>query len=107
MSKILLVSDGIIVLTAVSIEVSGLKEENVGIAVTEYGAKLQIDGNAICLPVSVLDHLEQAEATNIHFYESDPYALVASYKGNVTLDRDEVLKVKGAWEYQAPHQKAP
>lgn len=104
MGKILLVSDGIIVIMVAGQDVLELQEENVSIAIADYGAELQVRNTTIRLPASVLEHLEQAEGTNIYFYESDPYELVAEYKGNVALDRDEVLKVKGAWEYQTPSQ---
>ena len=104
MKKILLVSDGIIVINVVGQGNLELSEENVGIVVTGYGVELMIRNTTVCLPASVLEHLERAEGINIYFYESDPYEIVAEYKGVVALDRDEVLKVKGAWEYQAPGQ---
>lgn len=100
MEKILLVSDGIIVLVAQDPEVEQ-ESTSMNIKVTEYGAEVWIQNTTICLPAAVLEHLEQAEGTTIFFYESDPYTPLATYRGSVTLDRDEVLKVKGAWEYQA------
>lgn len=105
MEKILLVSDGIIVIDVAGEHELDLQIENVGISVAEYGAEIQMRNKTICLPALVLAHLEEAEGTNIYFYESDPYKLIAEYKGCIELNRDEVLKVKGAWEYQAPNQK--
>jgi hypothetical protein len=58
-----------------------------------------ISGFQVSLPVTVLDHLEQTEGTNIHFYESETYRLVATYQGCVTLHRDTIVKAKGAWEF--------
>lgn len=104
MEKILLVSDGIIVIVVAGHEEFDLPVENVDVSVAEYGAEIKISTKTICLPVSVLAHLEGSDGTNIYFYESDPYELVAEYKGSLELNRDEILKVKGAWEYQAPTQ---
>jgi len=78
-----------------------LQAEEVRISVTGYGAEIQISGKSIRLPASVLAHLEEVTETNIYFYESEPYHVVAEYKGCVALNRDDILKVKGAWEYQA------
>ncbi len=97
--KILFVSDGIIAVTAEGFHVP----ENVGgdiyIKVMDFGAEITISGAILQFPVTVLEHFEKAGGTNIYFYESTPYALVASYLGNIVIDRDELLKVKGAWEY--------
>lgn len=100
--KILFVSDGII---AVMANCDGLpdSQDDVALAVTEFGAELRIAGMVLCLPVTVIEHLEQADGTSVYFYESDTYSLVALYRGSIVLNRDEILKVKGAWEYtQAP-----
>jgi hypothetical protein len=104
--NILFVSDGIIVLVDAALEIPEAEVKDASIVVTDYGAELMVRNIPICLPVSVLEHLEQAEGTNIYFYESDPYALVAPYRGNVVLNRDEILKVKGAWEYQVSSQRS-
>lgn len=104
MDKILLVSDGIIVVVVAGQDELDLQADNVGISVAEYGAEIHMSNQTICLPTSVLEHLEGSDGTNIYFYESDPYQLVAEYKGSIELIRDEILKVKGAWEYQAPSQ---
>lgn len=104
MEKILLISDGIIFIVVAGEGELDLQTENVGISVAEYGAEIQISNKTICLPASVLAHLEGSDGTNIYFYESEPYLLVAEYKGRIELNRDEILKVKGAWEYQAPRQ---
>lgn len=101
--KILFVSDGIIAVMANSDELPEESRDDVALAVAEYGAELRIAGMTLYLPVTVLEHLEQAEGTRVYFYESDPYTLVAPYRGCIVLSRDEILKVKGAWEYsQAP-----
>jgi len=100
--KILFVSDGIIAVMAGD-ELPEDSGDDVALVVTEFGAELRIAGMMLCLPVTVLQHLEQAEGTNVYFYESDTYSLVAPYCGSIVLSRDEILKVKGAWEYsQAP-----
>ena len=104
MDKILLVSDGIIFIVVAGRDELDLQAGNVGISLAEYGAEIHISNKTICLPASVLAHLEGSDETNIYFYESDPYHLVAEYKGKIELNRDEILKVKGAWEYQAPSQ---
>lgn len=74
-------------------------QNDVALVVTEFGAELRIAGMMLRLPVTVLEHLEQADGTNVYFYESDTYSLVAPYRGSIVLSRDEILKVKGAWEY--------
>lgn len=100
--KILFVSDGIIAVMANGDELPGSRDD-VALAVTEFGAELRIAGMVLCLPVTVIEHLEQADGTSVYFYESDTYSLVAPYRGSIVLNRDEILKVKGAWEYtQAP-----
>ena len=53
----------------------------------------------INLPVAILEHLERADGTNVYFYQSSPYAIVAPFVGGVEISRDELLKIKGAWEY--------
>lgn len=100
MEKILLVSDGIIVLLLAGDNELNIQAGEVRLSVADYGAEMQIDEKSIRLPASVLAHFEETTEANIYFYESEPYRAVADYKGNVALNRDEVLKVKGAWEYQ-------
>lgn len=73
--------------------------ESVHFDLAEYGVSLSISGVPMILPFEVLEHLEQAEGTNLYFYESDPYAVVAPYRGCIEIRRDELLKLKGAWEY--------
>lgn len=97
--KILFVSDGIIAVVGNGLEIPDEPPDNVALAVTKFGAVLSIYGLQVSLPVSVLEHLEQADGTNIYFYTSEPYTLVATYRGFVVLERDEVVKVKGAWDY--------
>jgi hypothetical protein len=101
--KILFVSDGIIVIMGNGI-VQAEPADNVSFVLTGYGVKLSVSGVQISIPAETLEHLEQTEGTNVHFYESDPYALVAPYRGCIEISRDEILKLKGAWEYIRPHQ---
>ena len=103
--RILFVSDGIIAVITNGDEFPGDLLGDADLVVTEYGAELRIAGIVLYLPVAVLDHLEQAEGTNVHFYESDTYSLVAPYRGSIVLSRDEILKVKGAWEYSQATDK--
>jgi hypothetical protein len=99
LNKILLVSDGIIVLVADAFTLTDDHESTFSLYVQEHGADLRISNSVISLPVTVLEHLEQAEGTNVYFYQSSPYAAVAAYVGSVDISRDELLKIKGAWEY--------
>jgi hypothetical protein len=101
--KILFVSDGIIAIMGNGC-VPACTENSVVFDLAEYGGILCISDARIPIPVEVLEHLEQAEGTNIHFYESDPYSLVSQYHGCIEISRDEILKLKGAWEYVRPHQ---
>ncbi len=101
--KILFVSDGIIAILGNGY-VPAEPMNSVVFDLAEYGVELRVSGVQIPIPVEALDHLEQAEGTNVHFYESDPYALVAPYHGCIEISRDEILKLKGAWEYVRPHQ---
>ena len=97
--KILFVSDGIIAVTTEGFHVPENVSDDIFIKVRDFGAEIIISGVTLQFPVTVLEHLEKSVGTNIYFYESTPYALVAAYLGNIVLDRDELLKVKGAWEY--------
>ncbi len=38
----------------------------------------------------------------MYFYESDPYTLIALYRGSTGLNRDEILKVKGLGNIPKP-----
>ena len=101
--KMIFVSDGVIALVAEGIEVpEKLDEDDFKIVLKEYGAEIFISGFSLKLPIAALDHLQGAEGTSIYFYTSDPFSLIAEYKGNIVLQRDELLKVKGAWEYSKP-----
>jgi len=98
--KILLVNDGLIALVTDDFKL----RENVGdtgieLAVTEYGATMIVDGHQFSLPADILSHLETSDGANIYFYVSSPYELIAEYQGCIPIDRDEILKLKGAWEY--------
>jgi len=97
--KILLVSDGIIVITADTFTLTDNHGTTISLHVQEHGADLRMGNCVINLPVAVLEHLEQAEGTNVYFYQSSPYAIVAPFVGGVEIRRDELLKIKGAWEY--------
>ena len=97
------VSDGVIALVAEGLEVPvGLDQDNTIFALKEYGAEISIGGFSLKLPIAVLNHLEKAEGTFIYFYSSDPFSLIADYKGSIILQRDDILKLKGAWEYSKP-----
>lgn len=99
LDKILLVSDGIIVIAADTFTLLDNLDTAISLHVQEYGADLRISKFVINLPVTVLEHLEQADGTNVYFYQSTPYAIVAPFVGGIEIRRDELLKIKGAWEY--------
>lgn len=99
LDKILLVSDGIIVIAADTFTLPDNHDTAISLHVQEHGADLRIGNCVINLPVAVLEHLEQAEGTNVYFYQSSPYAIIAPFVGGVEIRRDELLKIKGAWEY--------
>ena len=99
LDKILLVSDGIIVLMADTLTLADDHESTISLLVREHGADLRIASIVIGLPVAVLEHLEQAKGTNVYFYQASPYAIIAPFVGGVEIRRDELLKIKGAWEY--------
>lgn len=96
--KILFVSDGIIAIMGNGC-VPAEPMEKVEFNLAEYGIALNVSGVQLPIPYEALEHLEQAEGSNVHFYESDPYAVVAPYRGCIEISRDELLKLKGAWEY--------
>lgn len=97
--KILLVSDGIIVIAADTFTLPDSHDALMSLHVQEHGADLRIASCVINLPVAVLEHLEQADGTNVYFYQSTPYAIITPFVGGVEIQRDELLKIKGAWEY--------
>lgn len=97
--KLLFVSDGIIALVGNELEITDGQLGSVDLEVTDFGANLSIYGLQFSLPASALEHLVQAEGTSVFFYKSEPYTLIATYLGCVVLERDEVVKVKGAWDY--------
>ena len=99
LDKILLVSDGIIVIAADTFTLPDNHDTAISLHVQEHGADLRIGNCVINLPVVVLEHLEQAEGTNVYFYQSSPYAIIAPFVGGIEIRRDELLKIKGAWEY--------
>lgn len=99
LDKILLVSDGIIVIAADTFTLPDNLDTAISLHVQEHGADLRIGNCVINLPVVVLEHLEQAEGTNVYFYQSSPYAIIAPFVGGIEISRDELLKIKGAWEY--------
>ncbi|WP_108103988.1 hypothetical protein [Geobacter sp. DSM 2909] len=99
LDKILLVSDGIIVIAADTFTLPDNHDTAISLHVQEHGADLRIGNCVINLPVVVLEHLEQAEGTNVYFYQSSPYAIIAPFVGGIEISRDELLKIKGAWEY--------
>jgi hypothetical protein len=103
LDKILLVSDGIIVIATDTFTLPDNHDTAISLHVQEHGADLRIGTCVINLPVVVLEHLEQADGTNVYFYQSSPYAVVAPFVGGVEILRDELLKIKGAWEYSYAH----
>ena len=100
--KILLVNDGLIALVTEDFNLrDNVGDTGIELAVAEYGAILTVDGHQFSLPVDILTHLEKSDGANIYFYVSSPYELIAEYQGCIPIDRDEILKLKGAWEYMA------
>lgn len=97
--KLLFVSDGIIALVWNDPGFGDNRSDAARLDVTEFGAILDVDGKQLMLPSTVLEHLVNADGTTIFFYYSEPYSLVTTYLGFVELERDEVVKVKGAWDY--------
>lgn len=97
--KLLFVSDGIIALVGNDPGFDDNIPDGAHLDVTEFGAILNLHGILLTLPSTALEHLVIAEGTNIFFYFSEPYVLVSTYLGCVELERDEVVKVKGAWDY--------
>ena len=98
-NKILLLSDGLIVLVTQQFEI----RENVSdiqLEIAEYGAIMTVEEHRVDLPGDILNHLEHSEGSNVYFYEASPYELIAEYRGYLTLARDEILKLKGAYEYR-------
>lgn len=97
--KILLANDGLIVIMSQNLNILD-NVSDIELEIAEYGAILTIEGHRVPLPSDILNHLEQSEGSNVYFYESTPYELIAEYRGCITLDRDEILKLKGAYEYR-------
>ena len=100
--KILLVNDGLIALVSEDFNLRvNAGDPGIELAVAEYGAIITVNGYQFSLPVDILTHLEASDGANIYFYVSSPYELIAEYIGSIPIDRDEILKLKGAWEYVA------
>lgn len=97
--KLLFVSDGIIALVRNDPGFDDSRQDGANLDVTEFGAILNLPGIQLTLPSTALEHLVIADGTTIFFYFSEPYVLVTTYLGCVELERDEVVKVKGAWDY--------
>lgn len=99
-NTILLVQDGLIVITSEVISLpSTINDDDIELAVAEYGALLTVTGYEIALPLVALTHLENAEGVNIYFYEAPPYEVIAEFIGSLSLNRDAILKIKGAFEF--------
>lgn len=99
-NKILLIQDGIIILTSDNITIpSASITEDIEFSVTEYGAKLTISGSDFALPLTVLTHLEEVDQANLYFYADQPYETVTEFIGCISVNRDEILKIKGAYEF--------
>lgn len=97
--KLLFVSDGIIALVGNDPGFHDNRPDGASLEVTEFGAILNLPGIRLTLPSTALEHLVNADGTSIFFYLSEPYVLVSRYLGCLELERDEVVKVKGAWDY--------
>lgn len=97
--KLLLVADGIIALVGNDPGDIDDRSDGAHLEVTEFGANLNLSCIQLSLPSTALEHLVNADGTTIFFYFSEPYVLVTTYLGCVELERDEVVKVKGAWDY--------
>lgn len=99
-NTILLVQDGLIVITSEVISLPAtINDDDIELAVTEYGALLTVTGLEIAIPLVALTHLENAEGVNIYFYEAPPYEVIAEFIGSLILNRDAILKIKGAFEF--------
>ena len=99
-NKILQIEDGLIIITPNIFSLpSALNTDDIDLSVTEYGAKLTIIDREFAIPATVLAHLEEIEVANIYFYSGTPYELVAEFIGCLNLNRDAILKVKGAYEF--------
>jgi len=99
-NTILLVQDGLIVITSEVISLpSTINDDDIDLAVTEYGALLTVATHEIAIPLVALTHLENAEGVNIYFYEAPPYEAIAEFIGSLSLNRDAILKIKGAFEF--------
>ncbi|MDD2854667.1 MAG: hypothetical protein HGB32_01170 [Geobacteraceae bacterium] len=99
-NTILLVQDGLIVITSEDISLpSTINDDEIELAVTEYGALLTVAGHEIAIPLVALTHLENTEGVNIYFYETPPYEVIAEFIGSLSLNRDAILKIKGAFEF--------
>ena len=97
--KLLFVSDGIIALVVNDPGLHDNRPDGANLEVTEFGAILNLPGIQLTLPSTALEHLVNSDGTTIFFYYSEPYVLVSTYLGCVELERDEVVKMKGAWDY--------
>jgi hypothetical protein len=98
--RLIPVSDGIICLLQDDFRVpDSLSDKDVDVSLKDFGAILTVKGDEVALPSAILEHFENAEGTSIYFYTVSPYELIPEYRGSITLFRDEVLKVKGAWDY--------
>lgn len=99
-NKILLIQDGLIIITTEIFSLhSSTINDDIDLSVTDYGAKLTVMGRDFAIPCAALTHFEQIDEANIYFYAGQPYELVAEFIGCLNLNRDEILKIKGAYEF--------
>ncbi|MDD2273758.1 MAG: hypothetical protein PHH29_16050 [Desulfuromonadaceae bacterium] len=99
-NKILLIQDGLIIITSELFSLPSLiVNDDIDLSVADYGAKLTVIGRDFAIPCSALTHFEQIYEANIYFYAEQPYELVAEFIGCLNLNRDEILKIKGAYEF--------
>lgn len=98
--RLIPIADGVISLIHNDFSVPEfLNDQDVDIIVKDFGAELSIKGSVFALPGAIFEHFEDADGTSIYFYRVLPYELIPEYRGCITLQRDAVLKVKGAWDY--------
>jgi len=99
--NIVLTSDGLIVLVANgwTLPEGEILEKDIMMSIKDFGIELEIAGLSLILLDLVLEHLENADATWLYFYGTQTNTQVAEYQGRISLNRDILLKAKGAWEY--------
>lgn len=105
--RVLEVSDGLIVLVSTSAELIINDNDAQVMNVSERGVDVLINDALLSLTAHMLNHVEKAEGTHLYFYQADPLTISSVYVGSITLDRDNFLKAKGAWEYYSRGFQGP